>query len=110
MTNEILIILSFLITYGGVVAFYRFFGRGRRLRPAFYATANATECQNASQYTCQFSFHEFLLPRAFITQVSLSIAIIAYLLFLMLPLFLLFMLNITIERSVNSASFLLFLA
>ena len=27
MTNEILIILSFLITYGGVVAFYRFFGK-----------------------------------------------------------------------------------
>lgn len=27
MPNEILIILSFLITYGGVVAFYRFFGK-----------------------------------------------------------------------------------
>ena len=28
MANEILIILSILITYGGVVAFYRFFGKG----------------------------------------------------------------------------------
>ena len=27
MPNELLIILSFLITYGGVVAFYRFFGK-----------------------------------------------------------------------------------
>ena len=27
MPNEVLIILSFLITYGGVVAFYRFFGK-----------------------------------------------------------------------------------
>ena len=27
MTNELLIILSFLVTYGGVVAFYRFFGK-----------------------------------------------------------------------------------
>lgn len=28
MANEILIILSILVTYGGVVAFYRFFGKG----------------------------------------------------------------------------------
>ena len=28
MLNEILIILSFIIIYGGVVAFYRFFGKG----------------------------------------------------------------------------------
>ena len=28
MPNEILIILSFIIIYGGVVAFYRFFGKG----------------------------------------------------------------------------------
>lgn len=28
MTNEILIIISFIITYGGVVGFYRFFGKG----------------------------------------------------------------------------------
>lgn len=28
MSNELLIILSFVITYGGVVAFYRFFGKG----------------------------------------------------------------------------------
>ena len=28
MTNEILILISFLVIYGGVVLFYRFFGKG----------------------------------------------------------------------------------
>ncbi len=28
MPNELLIFLSFIVIYGGVVAFYRFFGKG----------------------------------------------------------------------------------
>ena len=38
LPNEILIILSFLITYGGVVAFYRFFGKSGLLAFNILAT------------------------------------------------------------------------
>ena len=38
MPNEILIIISFLIIYGGVMLFYRFFGKNGLIAPTDYTT------------------------------------------------------------------------
>ena len=59
MTNELLIILSFLTIYGGVVLFYRFFGKGGLLAFNVLATILA-------------NIEVLLLVRAFGTEMTLG--------------------------------------